>query len=362
MNVDSKGNKVNENQTKQVFHDEGNILVVAEKYQTGFDEPLLHTMIVDKKLRSVKAVQTLSRLNRIYPGKNDTLIIDFVNTKDDILEAFQPFYQETTLKEEINVDLIYKIQKELRAFKVYDDDDVEELFKAYSNNSSHNARQAQCSAVLKDVVDKYNDLDQENRYQLRRKTRTFVKWYGYLTQIARPFDTDLHKEFLFCSYLVKLLPGDPAVKLDLSNKLLLEAYRLDKTYEGEITLSTEKGVWEQGQPKNSSRQEEKISPLDAVIEQINKQYAGIITEADKIIMTTLLEKLRKNDKVTKAAKNDDPRIFIDSVFAKEFDQTAQESYMESMETYTRMFEDLAKYKAIKDAIAHIIYDEHKKRA
>lgn len=99
--TESKLNGVNESHTKEVFHDEGNILIVAEKYQTGFDEPLLHTMIVDKKLRGVKAVQTLSRLNRIHPDKQDTFIIDFINTKEDILKAFQPFYKETLLSEEI---------------------------------------------------------------------------------------------------------------------------------------------------------------------------------------------------------------------------------------------------------------------
>lgn len=85
-----------ESQTKAVFHEEGNILIVAEKYQTGFDEPLLHTMIVDKELRDVKAVQTLSRVNRIYPGKEDTYILDFVNPIERIREAFQQFYQETS--------------------------------------------------------------------------------------------------------------------------------------------------------------------------------------------------------------------------------------------------------------------------
>ena len=123
--TESKLNGVNESQTKQVFHDEGNILIVAEKYQTGFDEPLLHTMIVDKKLRGVKAVQTLSRLNRTHPDKQDTFIIDFVNSKEDILKAFQPFYQETSLAQEINTDLIYKTQKMLREFKIYDDSDIE---------------------------------------------------------------------------------------------------------------------------------------------------------------------------------------------------------------------------------------------
>ena len=118
MNRDRAGNRVSEAQTKRVFHDEGNILIVAEKYQTGFDEPLLHTMIVDKRLRDVKAVQTLSRLNRTYPGKEDTYVLDFVNMREEILAAFQPYYQETVLTEEINVDLIYKTQKQLREFRV----------------------------------------------------------------------------------------------------------------------------------------------------------------------------------------------------------------------------------------------------
>lgn len=97
LNVRADGTHIAETQTKAEFHDHFNVLIVAEKYQTGFDEPLLHTMIVDKKLKGVKAVQTLSRLNRTCTGKIDTFVLDFANKKEDILEAFQPFYQETFL-------------------------------------------------------------------------------------------------------------------------------------------------------------------------------------------------------------------------------------------------------------------------
>ena len=111
MNVTKSGENVRENQLKEAFHtDNFNILIVAEKYQTGFDEPLLHTMFVDKKLKGVKAVQTLSRLNRTMPGKKDTFILDFVNDVEDIEAAFQPFYEQTNLREEINVNLIYDTQ------------------------------------------------------------------------------------------------------------------------------------------------------------------------------------------------------------------------------------------------------------
>jgi len=190
INRDSNGNPVSESQTKQVFHDEGNILIVAEKYQTGFDEPLLHTMIVDKKLRGVKAVQTLSRLNRIYPEKEDTFILDFVNTKEDILKAFQPFYQETYLSQEINTDLIYKTQKMLRDFKLYDDADVEKVSSIYfdEDKRKRNRTQQEITNALLPVQQRYNALNQEQRYQFRKTCRTFVKWYGYVTQITRMFD------------------------------------------------------------------------------------------------------------------------------------------------------------------------------
>lgn len=194
MNVDSNGNRVKESQTKSVFHDEGDILIVAEKYQMGFDEPLLHTMIADKELRDVKAVQTLSRLNRTYPGKVDTYVLDFVNDVDRIREAFQQFYQETSLDEEINFDLIYTTQKILRDFKVYTDADIEAVSQIYLDPDIRkaNATQGKISNILKPVADKYNQLNQEQRYQFRREVRAFVKWYNYISQITRMFDKELH--------------------------------------------------------------------------------------------------------------------------------------------------------------------------
>src|SRR5699024_6287989 len=111
LNITKSRERIQENQLKETFHsDDFNLLIVAEKYQTGFDEPLLHTMFIDKKLRGVKAVQTLSRLNRTMQGKKDTFVLDFANTEEEILEAFQPFYEATTLKEEININLIYDTQ------------------------------------------------------------------------------------------------------------------------------------------------------------------------------------------------------------------------------------------------------------
>ena len=358
--TERKLNGVSEAQTKKVFHDEGNILVVAEKYQTGFDEPLLHTMIVDKKLRDVKAVQTLSRLNRIHPDKQDTFIIDFVNTKDDILKAFQPFYQETSLAQEINTDMIYELQKELRSFKIYDDTDIENINKIYFDEDKRKANkiQAAITNALLPVQRRYNDLNQEQRYQFRKKCRAFVKWYSYITQIARMFDKSMHEEYIFCSYLAKVVPPDSTVPFDLGNRIKLEYYNLEKTYEGSIHLEKEKkGVYEPAKMKKKVKMVETLSPLEKVIEKINQQYMGNFTEGDKVVITTLHQKLKNNKKLMKSVQVNDRQIFEKNIFPQLFDDVAQEAYMESTETYTKLFEDAGRYHAIMNALAQTMFEE-----
>lgn len=362
--TESKLNGVNESQTKQVFHDEGNILIVAEKYQTGFDEPLLHTMIVDKKLRGVKAVQTLSRLNRTHPDKQDTFIIDFVNTKEDILKAFQPFYQETSLAQEINTDLIYKTQRMLRAFKIYDDADIEKINKIYFDGDKRKANkiQAAITNALLPIQQKYNALNQEQRYQFRKLCRTFVKWYGYITQIARMFDKQMHNEYIFCSYLAKVIPADPSVPFALGDRVKLEYYNLEKTFEGSIDLvKEEKGIYESTRLKKPVKMEETLSPLEQVIEKINEQYMGNFTEGDKVVITTLHQKLKNNKKLVKSAQTDGRQIFEKNIFPQLFDDAAQEAYSESIETYTKLFEDAGKYRAIMGALAHAMFEELQQR-
>lgn len=359
MNVDSNGNRVKESQTKSVFHDEGDILIVAEKYQTGFDEPLLHTMIVDKELRDVKAVQTLSRLNRTYPGKVDTYVLDFVNDVDRIREAFQQFYQETSLDEEINFDLIYTTQKILRDFKVYTDADIEAVSQIYFDPDIRkaNATQGKISNILKPVADKYNQLNQEQRYQFRREVRAFVKWYNYISQITRMFDKELHKEYILCSYLAKLLPSDKTQPFDLDNRVKLEYYRLEKTYEGAIELEATPGSWKPTQPKRAGGQKDRLSPIDEIIARINEEFFGDFTDADRVMVDTLYTKMRQDAKVKKAAKSNDRQVYERSIFPGIFDTTAQQAYMENTEAYEQLFLDAEKYRIIQQALAERLYRE-----
>ena len=359
MNVDRNGNRVKESQTKAVFHEEGNILIVAEKFQTGFDEPLLHTMIVDKELRDVKAVQTLSRVNRICDRKEDTYILDFVNPIERIREAFHQFYQETSLEEEINFDLIYTTQKTLHSYNIYTDKDIEEVAGIYFDPDIRKANltQGKISNALKPVADKYNELNQEQRYQFRREVRALVKWYNYISQITRMFDKELHKEYIFCSYLSKLLPSDPVQPFDLDNRVKLEYYRLEKTFEGSIALESQPGSWRPTSPKRAGGQKDRMSPLDAIIERINEEFYGDFTEADRVMVDTLYQKMRNDSKTKKAAKTDDRQVYENSLFPGIFDTAAQKAYLENNEAYEQLFLDADKYQAVMKALADRLYSE-----
>ncbi|MCQ2159705.1 MAG: DEAD/DEAH box helicase family protein [Bacteroidales bacterium] len=360
MNVRKDGTHISESQTKAEFHDNFNMLIVAEKYQTGFDEPLLHTMIVDKKLKGVKAVQTLSRLNRTCPGKNDTFVLDFANTEEEMKDAFQPFYQETVLNGEVNVDLIYQTQKELRAFAIYSDDDINAFSKVYYGaGRQDSAQMGKMTSALKPVADRYNLKDEDSRYQFRRQMRSFIRWYSYITQIVRMFDTDMQKEYMFLSYLLDLIPPEPVVMLDLEGKLSLEYYKLQKSFEGAINLEQKKGEYEHSDSKSAAGKDE-LTPLDEIIGKINEKYKGNFTEGDKVLFTALHGRLMADKALAKKAKSSDPQIFINSIFPKAFDDAAQDSYLESQDTYTSLFEDKKKYNAVMMALAEFVYSELRK--
>ena len=357
LNVRADGSHIGESQTKAEFHENFHILIVAEKYQTGFDEPLLHTMIVDKKLKGVKAVQTLSRLNRTCRGKTDTFILDFINTSEDIREAFQPFYQETMLEGEINTDLLYQVQKELRGYAIYSSNDIAAFASEYFGYERQDSRaMGRMTSILKPVADRYNGLEPDQRYQFRRKCRNLVKWYGYVSQVVRMFDADLHKESVFLGYLLGLIPSEPVQMIDLEGKLKLEYYKLQKTFEGVITLAEEPGVYLPAGKTGEGKPEEK-KPLDEIIERINEQYKGEFTESDKVLLNELRNRLMDDPKLRSKARSSDPLIFVESIFPKAFETVAHDSYRESQNTYASLFRDTAKYNAIMRALGRALYRE-----
>ena len=287
----------------------------------------------------------------------DTYILDFANTAEDIQEAFQPFYQETTLSEEINIDLIYQTQRELRDYHLYTDQDIDALIDiCFSDSKQDDKQMGRMTSVLQPVASRYNEKTADERYNFRRKLRSFIKWYGFISQICRMFDRDLQKEYIFCSYLLRLLPKDVIPTLNLENALQLEFYKLQETFRGSLGLEQKSGVYEPGGSSGQSMPEPK-EPLEEIIERINQMTDGDFTDADKVVLHILHDRLKSDERLGKIARSSDPQVFTESIFPKTFEATAQDCYVEQTEAFTSLFKNKRKFNAIMSMLAEMLYRE-----
>lgn len=360
LNVLKDGSRISEKQLPEVFHgDDFNVLVVAEKYQTGFDEPLLHTMFVDKKLSGVKAVQTLSRLNRTMKGKEDTFIMDFVNEVEDIKVSFAPFYKETVLDEEINVNLIYDTKTLIRQFFLYNDDDILKFNKIYYKSNQSDTDLGKITSMFTPMLNNYLTLSEDDQFKFKKAVRNFVKWYSYITQITRMFDMELQKEYNFLKYLDKVLPNNSSEKVNLEDKIKLEYYKLEVTYDGAIQLESngDQAVIENPKKINVEKgKDDKNELLENIINHVNERFNGIFTTGDRVIVETIFGKVMKSSKkLEKYAKKNESEVFVESVFPKVFEEVAQECYEEQMDAFKKLFEDKAFYDVIMKEIAKEAY-------
>jgi type I restriction enzyme R subunit len=351
--------KISERQLPLFFNsDLYNVLIVADKYQTGFDEPLLHTMFVDKKLRGVKAVQTLSRLNRSHKGKVDTYILDFVNTADGIKASFQPFYEDTLLSDAVDVNVVYEYDTDLKKYHLWNTDDEEKVYEIYKKRVQGSTDMGKLVSALKPAVNGYENLVEDEQFKVRSLLKNFIRFYSYLAQVARTFDRELYKSYIFAEFFYRVIPKKPHQTVDLSNKLALINNKLTESFSGTIelaptekekTLKPEKGT--KGKPT-----EVKTDLLANIIEKINIMYAGKFTEADRVIVETIYDKLMKASKgLKKQAKNNDASMFETSIFPKEFEKVAQKCYMEQMDAFSKLFEDEQFYKRVMSEMAKAMY-------
>ena len=219
--------------------DQYQVLLVAEKYQTGFDQPLLHTMYVDKRLSGIQAVQTLSRLNRTHSGKEDTFVLDFVNEPEEILAAFQPYYEQTLIGERADPKQLYELQAKLEAQQVYYRAEVAEFCKVFYKPKPHqtNADHARMNACIDPAVSRYRELEEEVREEFRKTMVAYRNLYAFLSQIIPFQDSDLEKLYSYIRFLLTKLPrGDRGPVYNFDDEVALKFYRLQKISEGSIDL------------------------------------------------------------------------------------------------------------------------------
>ncbi|OZF33041.1 restriction endonuclease subunit R [Rhodococcus sp. 14-2483-1-1] len=276
-------NGFSEGQLPQRFKEDGfQLLVVAEKYQTGFDEPLLHTMYVDKKLGGVAAVQTLSRLNRTHPGKENTFVLDFANTAEEIKDAFDPFYEESfATPTEPNV--LYTMEHDLLASGVLSRQEMDAAVTALLSNDA--SQQSVLYSNLGPPVGRFAALDENAQEAFRGTLQSYCRAYSFVAQIMPWADPDLERVFLYGRLLLTELPpreNDPMPQL--SKSVQLTHLRLSVTAD-EATIGLEGSDEPSAALPGDGRgalAEPLIDKLSALIQAMNEKYGADLTEADKV--------------------------------------------------------------------------------
>lgn len=336
-----------------------NVLVVADKYQTGFDEPLLHTMFVDKKLRDVKAVQTLSRLNRAHPDKIDTYVLDFVNDPEDIKKSFEPFYTGTELIKPMDLNSVFTLRDNIRELNYWTDLDeqrVEDIVKTVKKDDP--TRLGKLSNAFKGVVDRINQLNEETFYTVRGLIKQFVRFYNYLAQVERTYNRDLYRTYIFCDLLLKLIKTKPHERPDLNKQLMLVNSRIEAGETQSIHLDKNSGGLSTPKPGAGNGPDDKRDLLSNIIDKVNMMFRGNFTKEDRVLVESIYDKLNQpkvRRKLTKQAKNNDPKQFAESIFPEVFAEAAQECYGDQMEAFRRLFQNHDLYNSIMSQMGSMMY-------
>ena len=360
--TEPKMNGIKENQLKDAFAtSQYNVLIVAEKYQTGFDEPQLHTMFVDKKLRGVKAVQTLSRLNRTMQGKVDTFVLDFKNTAEEIREAFQPFYEASTLDQSIDPNLLYDAKEKIRKYHLYNSNDVERVIALYqsANDIQDEKLLGRLANSFQSIVGRYDQLADSVKYEFRTLLRGFREKYNYISQLVRLFDKELLSEYIFINYLISLLPTNSQEVVDISDKVRMDYYKLVRDNEESILLVKEESpIYNQQKSINPAvKPPEEKDTLTEILNKINSQFPDVFTEEDQVILDLIVKQVVQNpsERQRSIAKSNDYAMFKNSLFPKEFEDLIINLSQSSEETFEKLFSNEEIFKFIMATSAQEAY-------
>lgn len=312
------------------------ILVVANKYQTGFDEPLMHTMYVDKKLDGVQAVQTLSRLNRKPKGKEMVFVLDFVNEAEDIQAAFQPYFQTTLLEEETDPNKLYDQQTELQAFEVFTKADVEEFAEVFY---TLNIPLEKLQPVLDRVVHIWNGKPEEEREDFRATIQKFIRLYGFVSQIITFEDPDLEKLYVFAKALNRKLPRRiTRLPYEIRDAVDLDSFRLQKTFEDSIELEKKDGTVEGMGDGGTGGADEEKDLLSHIIETLNTTYGINLSDEDKVDIQTIRTKLEADETLQAVFTADNTRADKVYKFNEVLDRLLLEFVHTKLELYKKLTE------------------------
>ncbi|RDI44055.1 type I restriction endonuclease subunit R [Falsibacillus pallidus] len=335
-------NKFPEKQLPKKFDsDEYQVLLVAEKYQTGFDQPKLHTMFVDKKLTGLKAVQTLSRLNRTHPDKEDTFILDFVNDPDDIRKSFEPYYEDTVLKGDVEPNELYSIQQEIDNYMILMDDEVDKFVEIIYKEKKTKRDTELSNNYIDSAVDRYKRLSDEEQRDFVSKAKKFNSVYMFVLQITPFKDVELHKLFVYLRYLLKKISIKGSPPVNLEDKIVLEYYSLKKKKgDTNITLGEDEEDYfvEINVSGGKGNEEPPTDPLTAILERLNSKNGTEFGEHEKLNIQQIIETAKEDQTLRTQAQNNSLDDFILG-FRKRFMDYVVEGFEKNQGFFGKILED-----------------------
>ena len=316
--------------------DDYRVLLVAEKYQTGFDQPLLQTMYVVKRLAGVQAVQTLSRLNRIPPGKSRTFVLDFANEEDDIYKAFKPYYETTPVGENADPHRLSELQHRLLEWAIFTPADVTAFAEVWYRAKRHHSVSDHrvMNAVLDTVVQRFQDREGEVREEFRGQLKAYRNLYAFLSQIIPYQDSDLERLYAFVRNLLSKLPppGDGQAFV-LDDEVALRFFRLQQMNEGSIDLSDGEADPLKGPTDVGTAQvKDEDVTLSSLIDRLNERFGTNFTDADQLFFDQIRASAENNENIAEVAR---ANSFKD--FASYLDRMLDELFIARMEGNEEIF-------------------------
>ena len=305
---------------EQFDSDNYQVLLVADKYQTGFDQPLLHTMFVDKVLSGVQAVQTLSRLNRTAKGKEDTFVLDFVNDHEAIYDAFKPYYQRTALGDIPSDEKLASLGNTLDEWKIYTQSDIDEFANIWfsGRTTPTNNEHKRLNAIIDKAIEKYQHIsddpehNEEQQKLFKSQLQSYLNLYLFVSQILPYADSIHEKRYVYLKALMMKLPrGKQSEKLDLSKMAILQYYRLQQIGEGSIKLNEGEAEPQKGSTDVGTGQVSLTEELDKLIKELNEAFTTEFTVADLLFFESVEKFARENPDIVDAANNNPLSSFMD---------------------------------------------------
>lgn len=346
-------NGISESKTAEEFKkDEYKFLIVAEKFQTGFDQPLLSVMYVDKKLGGVNAVQTLSRLNRTTYGKNDTFILDFVNETEDVKESFQPYYTTTILSEATDPNILHDLEREVRGFKFFTDFEVNGFIEEYFAGATPD----KLNNIIDGVVSRINEenLTDEEIEGFKTTAFDYLRKYAFISQIVTFEDPQLEKLYIFLKFLIKKLPRRKIIlPYEVLEAIDMETYKIEKKGEIDVLLENKDGEIDpmgRGE-KNKTETEDERDMLSRIIKEINERFGTNFTDADKVILNDLTKRLYRSEILKGSVQNNSK----DSAKLK-FDELFQNELVDMLDGHFNLYQKLDQSPELKKFVQERVFE------